>query len=66
MMKKTFKIEGYLMIGEVAQMLGLDKKTLREWELKGKLKAYRFSKNNYRIYKIEDIQNLLQEMKGNQ
>jgi len=36
---------------ETALILGVTKETLRRWDVKGKLKAYRHPFNNYRMYK---------------
>lgn len=46
----------YLTIKEVAKLLNVTPLTLRNWDNKGKLKAYRNPINNYRVYKPEQIQ----------
>jgi DNA-binding transcriptional MerR regulator len=33
--------------------------TVRNWDQKGRLKAYRNPMNNYRLYKISDVEELL-------
>lgn len=40
-------------------MLGVTPLTLRNWDKNGKLKAYRHPMNNYRVYKLEDIENVV-------
>jgi MerR family transcriptional regulator, copper efflux regulator len=49
----------YLTIKEASKMLGVTPLTLRNWDKNGKLRAHRHPINNYRVYKIEDIENLL-------
>ena len=49
----------YLMVQEVAQLMGVTPLTVRNWDAKGKLVAYRNPMNNYRMYKTEDIEVLL-------
>lgn len=36
--------------------------TLRNWDANGKLKAHRHPMNNYRVYKIEDLETVIQEI----
>lgn len=43
-------------------MLGVTTLTLRNWDKSGKLKAMRHPMNNYRVYKVEDIEGLLANM----
>ena len=52
----------YLTVKEVADLLGVTPLTLRNWDKKGKLKAYRNPINNYRIYKPGDIELLLRKI----
>jgi DNA (cytosine-5)-methyltransferase 1 len=49
----------YLSVREVAQLMGVAPLTIRNWDAKGKLIAYRHPVNNYRLYKIEDVEILL-------
>lgn len=49
-------------VKEAAQLLGVTPLTLRNWDKNGKLKALRHPLNNYRVYKIADINNLLESM----
>ncbi|MBI2052849.1 MAG: MerR family DNA-binding transcriptional regulator, partial [Candidatus Ryanbacteria bacterium] len=46
----------YFTIKEAAGLLGVTPLTLRNWDKKGKLVAYRHPVNNYRVYKLEDIE----------
>lgn len=54
----------YLTVKEVAGLLGVTPLTLRNWDKKGKLKARRNPINNYRVYKREDIEELVGEIEA--
>lgn len=49
----------YLTVNEVAKLIGVTPLTVRNWDKKGALVAYRNPVNNYRMYKIDDVENLL-------
>ncbi|MBW2969393.1 MerR family transcriptional regulator [Candidatus Woesearchaeota archaeon] len=53
------KFSDYLMITEAAKFLGVSGNTLRNWEKEGKIKVYRHPMNNFRLYKKEDLEFLL-------
>ena len=53
----------YINIKEAAEMLGVSKLTLRNWDKSGKLEARRHPINNYRVYLKEDIDKLISEIK---
>ena len=42
--------------------MGVTPLTLRNWDNNGKLKAHRHPMNNYRVYKIEDLEQVIQEI----
>ncbi len=52
----------FITIKDAASILGVSKLTLRNWDNAGKLKAYRHPFNNYRIYKIADIDKVIEMM----
>jgi len=52
----------YLMVQEVARLMGVTSLTVRNWDAKGKLVAYRNPMNNYRMYKTEDIEVLMRSI----
>lgn len=52
----------YLMVQEVAHLLGVTPLTIRNWDAKGKLTAYRHPINNYRMYKVEDVEAIIRRM----
>ncbi|MBU4481043.1 MerR family DNA-binding transcriptional regulator [Patescibacteria group bacterium] len=57
-------VRRYLTVKEVAKILEVTPLTLRNWDKKGKLMAYRHPINNYRIYKAEDIEFFLREIES--
>ena len=50
---------GFINIRAAAKMLGVSPLTLRNWDKKKKLTALRPPINNYRVYRLEDIQGFL-------
>lgn len=50
----------YITIKDAATILGVSKITLRNWDKSGKLKALRHPFNNYRVYKIEEIEKVVE------
>lgn len=53
-------MDRYITIKEAAHILGVSKITLRNWDKSGKLKAHRHPFNNYRVYKLGDIDKVLE------
>lgn len=51
-------------IKEAAKILNISKLTLRNWDNEGKLKAYRHPINNYRIYRLEDIEQIIKTIES--
>ncbi len=52
----------YITIKQSSKILGVSPLTLRNWDKNGKLKAHRHPMNNYRVYKIEDLEKVIQEI----
>ncbi len=52
----------FLTVKEVAKLMGVTPLTVRNWDQKGKLPAYRNPINNYRLYKVEDVEALLKNI----
>ncbi|MEI6843621.1 MAG: helix-turn-helix domain-containing protein [bacterium] len=52
----------YITIRQASKILGVSPLTLRNWDKNGKLKAHRHPMNNYRVYKIEDLEQVIQEI----
>lgn len=63
--QETNKISDYLTIKQASEYLGVHKDTIRRWETKGKIEAKRNPINNYRIYKKEDLDKILEFVGGN-
>ncbi len=57
------KITDYLKIQDAAKFLGVAPNTLRNWERAKKIDTYRNPLNHYRLYKKEDLQELLTNIK---
>jgi len=55
----------YITINQAAKILGVSPLTLRNWDKNGKLKAHRHPMNNYRVYKIEDLEKVIHEIETN-
>ena len=49
----------YLRIKDAAKYLGVCKNTLRNWEVAGKIPVHRHPVNNYRLFKVSDLDKLL-------
>lgn len=54
----------YLTIKKAAKLLHVTPLTLRNWDKGGKLKAYRHPVNNYRIYRLDQIEEFLRRIEG--
>ena len=53
------KLDGYLRIKEAAEYLGVSPNTLRNWGRSEKIIEHRHPVNNYRLYKVSDLDRLL-------
>ncbi|MFH1769232.1 MAG: helix-turn-helix domain-containing protein [Parcubacteria group bacterium] len=51
----------YLTVKEVSKIIGITPLTVRNWDKKGALVAYRNPVNNYRMYDIEDVEKLMSQ-----
>jgi len=49
----------YLTVNEVAKLMGVTPLTVRNWDKASKLLAHRNPVNNYRMYKVEDVEDLI-------
>ncbi len=52
----------YYTIKQAAKIIGVTPLTLRNWDKKGKLRAYRHPVNNYRAYKPDQLELFLRKM----
>ncbi len=55
----------YITIKQASNILDVSPLTLRNWDKNGKLKAHRHPMNNYRVYKIEDLETVIREIEEN-
>ena len=53
------KLDEYVRIREAAEYLGVCRNTLRNWGRTGKVPEYRHPVNNYRLFKVSDLDKLL-------
>jgi len=51
-------------IKKAAEILGVTPLTLRNWDNSGKFVASRHPINNYRVYKVSDIEKLIMEIEA--
>lgn len=56
------KLKDFLRISEAAEYLGVSSKTLRNWENAGKITAHRHPVNGYRLFRQEDLDELLRQV----
>ncbi len=56
--------EIYFSIKEAAEILGVSPLTLRNWDKAGKFKAQRHPMNNYRVYKLSALENIIEDIEG--
>jgi DNA-binding transcriptional MerR regulator len=52
----------YITIKQAAKILGVSPLTLRNWDNSGKFPAGRHPISNYRVYKVEDIEQIILSM----
>jgi site-specific DNA-methyltransferase (adenine-specific) len=56
-MKKLYSIQ------KAAELIGVNKETLRRWDKTGKFPSSRNPMNNYRVYTEDQVQNLIKELR---
>ena len=64
MTKNIFMEQKYLTIKQAAHMIGVTPLTLRNWDKRGILAAYRNPVNNYRVYKLNQIEFFLRRIEN--
>jgi DNA (cytosine-5)-methyltransferase 1 len=52
----------YITIKDAAKLLHVAPLTLRNWDKKGILKPYRNPVNNYRLYRLDQIESFLRQL----
>ena len=53
------KLSDFMKIADAAEYLGVSPNTLRNWETAGKILAHRHPINRYRLFKKEELDELL-------
>lgn len=56
-------LRDFLRISEAAEYLGVSPNTLRNWENAGKIVAHRHPVNDYRLFKKEELDALLDQLR---
>ena len=56
--------EVYFSIKEAAEILGVSTLTLRNWDKSGKFRAARHPMNNYRVYKLSALEDVIRDIEG--
>lgn len=54
--------EKFVKVHRAAEILGVAPNTIRAWGAAGKIPEYRHPLNNYRLYKPEDLEQVLEEI----
>jgi len=52
----------FLTVSEVAKIIGVTPLTVRNWDKAGRLTAHRNPFNNYRMYRVEDVEDILRRI----
>ena len=60
------KLKDFLRISEAAEYLGVSPNTLRNWENAGKIAAHRHPVNGYRLFKQEELDELLRPIQSSE
>ena len=50
----------FVTIAEASKRLGVAPNTLRSWGALGKIQEYRHPMNNYRLYRLDDLESLVE------
>jgi MerR family copper efflux transcriptional regulator len=58
-LRNLLPLNSYLRIKDAAKFLGVSTNTLRNWEKDKKIKVARHPWNKYRLYKKEDLEEIL-------
>lgn len=56
------KSKQYLTIKQAAKIIGVSELTLRNWDNKKKFEAVRHPINNYRVYTLDQIDDLMKKL----
>jgi excisionase family DNA binding protein len=56
--------EIYFSIKEAAEILGVSALTLRNWDKSNKFRAHRHPMNNYRVYRLSDLEKIINDIEN--
>ena len=56
-------MDKFISISEAAEIIGVNRETLRRWDKSGKFPSSRNPINNYRVYTVNQISLLVKELK---
>lgn len=54
--------EGYVLVQEASEILGVCPNTVRTWGAEGKIPEFRHPVNNYRLYRKADLTRILRQL----
>ena len=54
----------YLTIKDASRYVGVTPLTLRNWDKRGMLTAFRHPVNNYRLYRMEELEKFIKSIEG--
>ena len=54
----------YITVKKAAKLLHVTPMTLRNWDKRGIIKPYRNPANNYRLYRLDQIEAFLRQLEG--
>ena len=54
--------EGYVLVQEASEILGVYPNTVRAWGAVGKIPEFRHPMNNYRLYRKADLTRILHQL----
>lgn len=59
---QVLDFEGFVRVKQAAALLGVSPNTVRAWGADGKVPEYRHPVNNYRLYKLTDLERILSKL----
>ena len=56
------ELSEYLTVKEAAELLGVAANTIRNWDSAGKIPVYRHPINNYRLFRLDELEEVLRQI----